>query len=141
MDFRRLKTKIVIREAMLSDSKSICEIYNDAVLKTTANSEYKPRPLSRQREIMRAYGKSHPFLLAEQDGVVQGWACLSPWSDRCGYKQTAENSVYIAEAARGRGIGKKLMRALLKEARKRRFYTIIARIVAGNPGSERLHRA
>jgi len=74
----------------------------------------------------------HPVLIAEQDDIVIGWASLSQWSDRCAYYDTAEISLYIKEKHRGKGIGKELMKATIREGKTAGLHTIIARIADGN---------
>jgi phosphinothricin acetyltransferase len=78
-------------------------------------------------------------IVAELEGRVRGWASLSAWSERAAYDATCENSVYVAENSRGSGIGRALLSELVSLARGLEMHTIIARIAAGNPASERLH--
>lgn len=59
-------------------------------------------------------------LVALVDGVIVGWAALSPTSGRCCYSGVAEHSVYVSSEARGRGVGRALLKALLASARRRR---------------------
>ncbi|MBI1877620.1 MAG: N-acetyltransferase [Chloroflexi bacterium] len=77
--------------------------------------------------------------MAEIDDVVAGWASLSKWSDRPAYADTAEISLYVQATYRGQGVGKRLIEAMVVEGEKMRLHTIIARIVAGNQASIRLH--
>jgi phosphinothricin acetyltransferase len=79
--------------------------------------------------------------VAELDGLVVGWASLSQWSDRLAYADTAEISLYVRESLRGQGIGKRLIAAIVVEGEKAGLHTLIARIVAGNQASIRLHEA
>lgn len=78
-------------------------------------------------------------LVAVHDGRVVGWAALTPVSDRCVYAGVAEVSVYIAGAARGRGIGSQLMRALIDESEHHGIWTLQAGIFADNEPSIALH--
>ena len=132
---------VTIRAARAADAPGILEIYNDAVLKTTATFDTEPRTLDAQEKWLAAHGERWPALVAEEGGRVVGWASLSRWSDRCAYDDSAEDSVYLAQAARGKGLGKSLLAALLDEARRRKFHTILARIAEGNPVSIKLHAA
>ena len=79
--------------------------------------------------------------VAEENGGVVGWARLYPWSDRCAYARSAENSVYVRKDARGRGVGSELLEALIKRAREAGVCVLLARIAEGNPASIRLHEA
>lgn len=71
----------------------------------------------------------------DTDGVVAGWAALSPVSDRCAYLGVAEASVYVAAAARGRGVGTALIRRLLAEADEAGIWTVQAGILTENAPS------
>ncbi len=130
---------IGIRKAFDADIAAITEIYNQAVLHTTATFDTEPKSVAAQREWFRKHGDTHPVLVAEGGTGIVGWASLSPWSDRCAYDSTVELSIYIAEADRGKGIGKMLLGALLARARGLDLHTIIARVAGGNEASRRLH--
>jgi len=78
------------------------------------------------------------ILVAESSGIVVGWASLSKWSDRCAYRETAKISPYLKEEFRGKGIGRKLMEAIVSEGRRVGFHTVIGRIAEGNDLSIRL---
>jgi phosphinothricin acetyltransferase len=69
------------------------------------------------------------------DGGIVGWAALSPVSDRCAYSWVAEASIYVTEAARGSGVGTRLMRALLDAADAAGIWTVQAGILAENRAS------
>lgn len=75
------------------------------------------------------------------EGQVAGWASLSKWSDRLAYADTAEISLYVHSTQRGRGIGRRLVEAIVLEGQKADLHTLIARIAAGNQISVRLHEA
>jgi phosphinothricin acetyltransferase len=69
---------------------------------------------------------------------VVGWVSLSRWSDRCAYRETGEVSAYVHPAFRGQGVGGQLIAAILTEAQRLGFHTLLARIVEGNEASLRL---
>jgi L-amino acid N-acyltransferase YncA len=79
-------------------------------------------------------------LVAEQDGDVVGWAALGPVSGRCVYAGVTENSVYVAERARGRGVGRELLAALVRGADLDGIWTIQAGVFPENRASLALHR-
>jgi phosphinothricin acetyltransferase len=72
---------------------------------------------------------------------VVGWAALSPVSDRCVYAGVAENSVYVAARARGRGVGRLLLAELVRQSEEAGFWTIQTGIFPENLASVRLHQA
>ena len=77
--------------------------------------------------------------LVATDGAVLGWAALAPVSDRCVYGGVVENSVYVAAAARGRGVGRALLDALVASTEAAGIWTIQTGIFPENESSIRLH--
>lgn len=78
-------------------------------------------------------------LVAKFERQVIGWAALSPVSGRCVYSGVAEVSVYVAEAARGTGIGTKLLAKLIAESEEENIWTLQAGIFPENKVSLMLH--
>jgi L-amino acid N-acyltransferase YncA len=78
-------------------------------------------------------------LVALRGGEVVGWAAVSPVSDRCCYGGVVENSVYVAEAARGQGVGRRLLEELIASTEAAGIWTIEAGMFPENEGSIRLH--
>jgi L-amino acid N-acyltransferase len=115
------------------------EIYNEAVRTTTATFDTEPRSLSAQLAWFSEHDARHPVLVAELARSIVGWASLSPWSDRKAYDATAEISVYVGSEWRGRGMGRALVSAILTEATRCNFHSILARVAVGNPVSRALH--
>jgi phosphinothricin acetyltransferase len=125
----------IIRRATLPDLEAITEIYNQAILNTVATFDTQIKTAEGQRGWFEQHGDKHPILVAEQDGVLVGWASLSAWSDRCAYSDTAEISLYVEENHRNQGIGRKLSEAIIKAGRDAGLHTLIARITEGNTAS------
>lgn len=136
-----MSESIHIRPAARADLPSILNIYNEAVLTTTASYDYEPRSF----EVQEAWFDSHAtgnlpvFVAEDESGEILGWSTLSSFRPRPGYRFTCENSVYVAASARGRGIGKRLLSPLITEARRLGFRSIIAVIDAENEVSLHLH--
>ena len=80
-----------------------------------------------------------PRLVARDDGEILGWAALAPYSERSCYRGVAENSIYVARSARGRGVGRALLERLCQEADDAQIWTIQAGILAANAPSIALH--
>jgi phosphinothricin acetyltransferase len=78
--------------------------------------------------------------VARDAGEVVGWAALSPVSSRCVYAGVAEVSIYVGERARGRGVGRMLLRALVEASERVRIWTLQAGIFPENPASIELHK-
>jgi phosphinothricin acetyltransferase len=128
-----------IRRATADDLPEITEIYNDAILKTVATFDTETKTIEDRRAWLEHHGSKYPVLVAVEDGVVKGWASLTPWSERLAYAGTVENSVYVKEEFRCHGIGKALLDVLMEEGKKAGFHTVIARIAETNDVSIRLH--
>ena len=82
-----------------------------------------------------------PRLVARADRGVLGWATLAPVSQRDCYRGVAENSVYVAAAARGRGVGRALLEELVRRADAAGIWTVQAHMFADNTGSRALHES
>jgi L-amino acid N-acyltransferase YncA len=82
-----------------------------------------------------------PRLVARDRGELLGWAALAPYSERSCYRGVAENSIYVARRARGRGVGRTLLERLCQEADAAQIWTLQAGILAANDASIALHAA
>jgi L-amino acid N-acyltransferase len=129
----------MVRPARAEDLPAVTAIYNDAVARTTGTFDTEPKTLEQQREWFDRHGAGHPVIVAEEAGRVVAWASLSPWSDRCAYARTAEVSVYVDEASRGRGLAGALLDEILRLGRAAGVAQAMARITADNEVSLRLH--
>jgi phosphinothricin acetyltransferase len=132
---------MTIRPATSGDLDAILDIYNHAVMHTTASYDYEPWPRPKRVEWFEDHVQNnYPVLVAENSGgQILGWGSLSRFHSRPGYRFTAEDSIYVAEEARGRGVGKQLLAPLIDAARQRQFHSIIGLIDAQNEASVRLH--
>ena len=133
--------KLTVRQAAERDLGTILDIYNEAVLNSTATFDTEPRGIEAHREWARQFQSPFVLLVAEQDSEILGWACLHPFAARPGYRYTTEDSVYVRSDSRAAGVGRLLLRALVDYGRTAGFRTIIARIAGENPGSVRLHES
>jgi L-amino acid N-acyltransferase len=132
---------IQIRRAEPADAAAIADIYNEAVLTTTATFDTETKTVDERRQWLQSHDERHPVLVALVDGNVVGWASLSKWSDRCAYADTAETSFYVKSDFRGRGIGRQLKEAIIAEARRLKYHTLIARVAQGSDESLHLNQA
>ena len=133
--------QVQIRRARREDCDAILGIYNHAVLHTTASYDYEPRTLAHRLEWFDVHGREDLAIFvaeAELVGVV-GWSALNRYHDRVGFRFTAENSIYVAESWRGRGLGGRLLEPLIAAAEVRGLHAILAAIDADNQSSIRLH--
>ncbi len=118
---------------------AIAEIYNDAVVSSTATFDTEPRTERQIVDWLALHDARHPVLVAVDGAAVVAWASLSRWSDRPAYDGTAEISIYVEQGRRGQGIGGRLMEQLLAAGREARLHTVLARIAGDNEPSVRLH--
>lgn len=130
-----------IRLSTLDDAPAMRAIYNHEVEHTTATFDLIVRSLSEQREWIAERSGALGVLVAEIDGVVSGFASLSPYRSRPAYRTTVEDSIYVSEFARGAGVGKALLLALIDLAEQRGFHAMVARIAGGSGASVALHEA
>jgi phosphinothricin acetyltransferase len=117
----------------------ITNIYNWAVENTTASFDINSQTLEQRAIWFSHYGDSHPLIVYEIDGYVAGYASLSEFRSKEGYKDTCELSVYIDPKYQRRGIGKKLMDCIVELGREKRFHVIMSVICADNEISIKMH--
>jgi len=118
----------VIRRAELADLPAITDIYNEAILTTTATFDTEPKSIAERTPWFQSHDERHPILVAEVGERVVGWASLTRWSERKAYDNTAETTCYVHSEHRGKGIGRRLKEAIIAEARRLHFHTLIARV-------------
>jgi phosphinothricin acetyltransferase len=132
-----------IRPAREADLPAIAAIYADQVLHGTASFEIEPPGLEEmQRRWSAIVAAGLPYIVAELDGAVAGYAYAGPYRPRPAYRFTVENSVYVAPGFHRRGIGGALLAALVamcRQAGRREIVAIIGD--SGNQASIALHRA
>ena len=132
-----------IRPAGPGDVAAITRIYGEAVANGTASFEIDPPPeaeMARRLETLLA--KDFPYLVAEQAGVIAGYAYAGPYHTRPAYRWSVEDSIYIAPEFQRQGLGRLLLARLLADAEARGFRQMIAVIGdAANAGSIALHAA
>lgn len=130
---------IIIRSATEQDISFITEIYNEAILNSTATFDTEIKSVEDRLQWLRNHNSSFPVIIAEENNVVIGWASLSKWSDRSAYDSTAELSVYVDKNHRNKGVGKQLMEVITFTGRDVGLHTLISRITEGNEKSIYLH--
>jgi phosphinothricin acetyltransferase len=130
---------VTVRPASVEDADAITAIYNEGIEDRLATFETRPRTAD---DVRAWFADGLPFLVAAaEDGSVLGFARVSPYSDRCVYSGVGEHGVYVARAARGRRLGRRLLDALCVEAEGRKFYKLTSRLFTDNGASRDAHRA
>lgn len=134
---------IVIRPATEADLPAITDIYAEAVAVGSASFEVVPPDLAEMTRRFKALAVGgFPYVAAERGGVLLGYGYAGLYRERPAYRNTVEDSVYLAEGARGQGIGGALLRRLIDESTRIGYRQMVAIIGdSDNVASVRLHRA
>lgn len=130
---------VILRPATLDDLAAVSAIYNHYVQRSTCTYQTEPESLADRRAWFDAHDAEHPVIVAERAGIVVGWASLSRYNPREGYRRTVDNSVYVHHDAHGQGIGLALLTDLIERAKALGHHAIIAMISADQAPSVALH--
>ena len=128
-----------VREATAADQRAILDIYNEAVLHSTATFDLELRTWEEQQRWADEHCPPYQVLVATVGETVAGWGSLSAFRAKPGYRFTAEDSIYVHQDFRGRGIGGALLGRLIEAAQRGGFHSIMALIDGDNSVSVRLH--
>ena len=129
-----------IRPAEQRDAAAIAAIYNHYVATTCIT--FETEPVSDEEmgaRIDETHASNLPWLIAEENGAVLGYAYASKWKGRCAYRYSAESTVYLDAASKGKGFGKALYAALIDALRGRGLHAVIGGIALPNDASIALH--
>lgn len=133
---------LTIRNATEADANAIAAIYAHHVLNGTASYEIEPPSLDDTiAKIRHVTALGWPFIVAEIEGTVAGYAYATQFRDRAAYRFTCEDSIYVHPERMGRGIGKALLKALMQRSGECGFQTMIAVVGGAEPASIGLHAA
>lgn len=132
---------IAVRKAIENDLPQILDIYNDAIINTTAVFQYDVHTMEMRKEWFAQKQKDgFPIFVAVEDNTVVGFSTFGLFRAWQGYKYSVEHSIYVEKNQRGKGIGKMLLKPLIDEAKKMNMHTIIAGIDADNKISIGFHK-
>ena len=136
-----MREKWIIRKAEKKDLAALLDIYNYEVERGVATFDLNPKSMEEWEMWFACHNiDNHPLIVLEEDGVVAGYASLSPYREKEAYISTVELSVYVAPEHRGKGVAGALMEAILKLAREdETIHTVVSVITGGNAPSIRLH--
>ncbi len=133
---------ITIRTASADDLPGMAAIYNEQVRTSVATFDVEERGIAYLGEKLAAHGPGDLVIVATRGGEVIGYALSGPFRPRPAYAGTKETSVYVADRARGLGLGRRLYAVLLERLdRLAEVHTQVAVIALPNPASEALHRS
>jgi phosphinothricin acetyltransferase len=128
---------VQLRALVPADYPAVAAIFVEGIATGLATFETEPPPW----EAWDAAHLPEHRLVAELDGNLVGWVAVVPYSRRDVYRGVGEESVYVAERARGRGVGRALLGAVIESARAGGLWTLQAGIFPENEASLALHRA
>ena len=131
---------ITIRDAEPPDTEAIARIYNQSIEERAATFETQPRT-AHDIAVKLTERERYPILVASEGDTVIGWAALTTYRPRACYSGIAEFSIYLDRAARNRGIGHRLLIALVDAARERGYWKLVARVFPFNTASRALCKA
>jgi len=133
---------MIVREALIEDLPQLLDIYNDIILHTTAVYDYEPHTLEMRKQWFETKQQTgFPVFVAEDNGEIVGFSSIGPFRAWAAYKFSVENSIYVKDGIRGKGIGKILLPPIIDASKQLGMHTIIAGIDASNESSLHLHKS
>jgi phosphinothricin acetyltransferase len=128
-----------IREIRPDDAAAVRDIYGHYIAQTVATFEEEPVAVEEMRRRIGEVSAKFPWLVAEEDGELAGYAYATSWKSRSAYRNTVESTVYLRAGLTGRGIGSALYAELIDELRRRGVRCVIGGITLPNAASVALH--
>jgi L-amino acid N-acyltransferase YncA len=129
----------MLRIAEQRDAAQIVEIYRPYVKKTAISFEEECPSVEQMAAKIERVGSTFPFIVVEEAGNVLGYAYATRYRERAAYRWSVEDSVYIREDQRGRGMGRTLLSTLVALLRELGYLKVYAVITPPNPASVGLH--
>ena len=129
-----------IRDCQLVDAAAVAEIYNESVILGTVTCDIVPVTADAIATKISNLSDRETILVLERDGFILGWAGISQYHPRPGYRSCCEKSVYLRHSAIGQGYGDLLQRAAIARCRQWDYHHIVSRVLATNPRSIRFNQ-
>lgn len=130
----------MIRLATAADNAAVAAIWNRDAVGTLASTETEPRTPETQAAWLAAHTEEYPVVVAVEADEVLAFGSLTPYRARPSYRFTVEDSVYVKDGYRGKGVGSEILAELLARARVLGHHSVIARVTSDNAPSLHLHR-
>ena len=137
---KALTLTITIRDAVSGDAAAVAEIYNQGIADRLATLETEERTVEERRNWLLARGPRHPVIVAEADGYVVGFGSLNVFNPRQAYDHVADFSLYVERSWRGKGVGGRLLQALVERARSIGFHKMVLAAFPFNPAGIALYQ-
>jgi phosphinothricin acetyltransferase len=129
----------MIRPVQIDDAKRIRDIYNYYIENTVITFEEEPVSVGVMAGRIRDITAKYPWLVWEEGGEVTGYAYVHKWHERAAYRFTAEDSIYLKHGHEGKGLGEKLLAAILEALKKTDIHAVVSGITLPNERSVALH--
>lgn len=132
---------IQVVKAGVQHLPQIREIYNHAIINSTAPFDEEPKSMADRIEWFQIHqDPKFPLIVAMEDGVVMGWGTISQFQMRSSYRFTGEISIYVKDGSRGKGIGTKILNELIELGKEQNYHALMSLIAAKNVKSLGLHQ-
>jgi len=135
-----VKETLDLRDAVAADAAAIADIFNESILAATATMVVTPQTAADIRRQMAGFTNREGYVVLERAGEVIGWGAFKLYSPRGGYNRCAETSVFLRRTESGRGLGSRVVQALIERCREAGYRHLIARVWADNEASRALFR-
>lgn len=125
---------------MENDADALSDIYSYYVEETTISFETVAPSSEEMRERIKEISGRYPFIVTEENGIIQGYAYAHKWKDRSAYDKTAELTIYLRHGITGKGLGSRLLTKLIDECRACGLHVLVTCITDNNEASLNLSR-
>ena len=131
----------MIRDATISDSERVAEIYNYFIQNTIVTFEETIVDGDKMWSRIEAAQEKHYWLVIEHENVIAGYAYAGDWKSRCAYRQSLETTIYLDPSFVGRGLGKQLYSELINRLKNDGAHAIMGGVALPNEPSVALHES
>src|ERR1700753_3505382 len=133
--------EVSIRSALRADIPRLTEIYNHYVIHTPVTFDLEPYTVEKRMEWFGQFAVTgrHRLLVAEENGILMGYAGSMRWRPKAAYDTTVETTIYTAQEAVGKGLGRKLYAALFEALARENVHRLVGGFTLPNAGSQKLH--
>lgn len=130
---------MTIRQVKIEDTTQVTEIYNYYIQNTHHTFETEPLGVDEMQKRIGEIIEDYPYLVAEEDGEILGYACAARFRLRQAYEYSVEVSIYVKNSAKQKGVGTRLYETLFAKLAETDVHVIVAGISLPNDGSIRFH--
>ena len=131
----------MLRKVKSTDASAITDIYNRYIAETTISFETECLTEKDMMERICDISEKYPYFVWEENGKPVGYCYAHPWKERAAYSRTLETTIYIDNTWQRRGIGHRLMKALIDECRIKGYHALIACVTGDNEASIKMHES